>query len=176
MRVEGVVLEPGTQAPAVMLRGVDDPRLCLAMYIGGLEANAIATAIADVELPRPMTHDLVMSMLAELGASVARVVITDLIDGTFYAEITMVDEAGHEHLLDARPSDALAVALRSGAAIYASRAVLAAAATMTAEDPQQGAGAGDTERSRAPAGPSAVTSGDIRLEDLDPDTFGDYKM
>ncbi|MEZ4268052.1 MAG: bifunctional nuclease family protein [Myxococcota bacterium] len=178
MRVDGVVLEPGTQAPAVMLRGVDDPRLCLAMYIGGLEANAIATALADVELPRPMTHDLIHSMLAELGATLARVVITDLIDGTFYAELTLVDESAHEHVIDARPSDGLALALRTGAAVYASRAVLAAAATMATEATTEdgGAPAGDTEHARAPVGPCAVTSGDVNLEDLDPETFGDYKM
>ncbi len=177
MRVDGVVLEPGTQAPAVMLRGIDEPRLCLAMYVGGLEANAIATALADIELPRPMTHDLITSMLAELGATLARVVITDLIDGTFYAELTLVDESGHEHAIDARPSDGLALALRTGAALYAARAVLAAAGTMAAQAPSEvGAGTGDTEHARAPAGPCAMSSVDVNLEDLDPETFGDYKM
>jgi bifunctional DNase/RNase len=176
MRVDGVVLEPGTQAPAVILRGTEDPRLCLSMYVGGLEANAIATALADVELPRPMTHDLITSLMAELGAALARVVITDLIDGTFYAELTVVDEAGHEHAIDARPSDGLALALRTGAAVYAARAVLASAATMAPGADAETTGSGDTTHARPPAGPSPVVSGDVNLEDLDPETFGDYKM
>ncbi|MGM0577078.1 MAG: bifunctional nuclease family protein [Myxococcota bacterium] len=183
MRVGGIVVDPNTQAPIVILRGIDEPRLYLPIYIGGMEATSIATALADVELPRPMTHDLLVSMLDELCVGVSRITVTDLIDGTFYAEVTIHDEQGHEHVIDARPSDSIAVSLRTGAAVYVAREVLAEAGGMSEEDPeadeQQGeeaeASAGE-EQEEPPTGPSPVLGPDVDLEDLDPETFGKYKM
>lgn len=206
MRVGGIVVDPNTQSPIVVLRGVDEPRLYLPIFIGGMEATAIATALAEMELPRPMTHDLMAGMLRELSVSVDRVVVTDLIEGTFYAEITLADSAGHAFVLDARPSDSIALAVRTGAGVWVARRVLEEAGGMSEEsadgpeetstggDPApeaafEGAGAeegaaGDPEpaeparpsRKEEPSGPMPVFGSDVRLEDLDPDLFGKYKM
>jgi hypothetical protein len=179
MRVGEILVDPDTDAPIVVLHGVDEPKIYLPIFIGGMEATAIATAMAGVELPRPLTHDLLVSIVNELGTYVRKVTITDLIDGTFYAEITLVDDQGNRVEVDARPSDSIAVALRTGATIYASESVLAEAAGMLDVDEEPEA-TGTTTNAPAEApkkpGPTAVVGQDIRLEDLDPDTFGKYKM
>ncbi len=178
MRVGEILVDPDTDAPIVVLHGVDEPKLYLPIFIGGMEATAIATAMAGVELPRPLTHDLLVSIVNELGTYVRKVTITDLIDGTFYAEITLVDDQGNRVEVDARPSDSIAVALRTGAAIYAAESVLAEAAGMLDVDEEPQATDAPTESIEGPKtpGPTAVVGQDIRLEDLDPDTFGKYKM
>ena len=130
MRVGEILVDPDTDAPIVVLHGVDDSKLYLPIFIGGMEATAIATVMAGVELPRPMTHDLLVAITNELGTYVRQATITHLIDGTFYAELTLVDDQGHQVEVDARPSDAIAVALRTGASIHVSEAVLAEAGGM----------------------------------------------
>ncbi len=179
MRVGEILVDPDTEAPIVVLHGIEDSNLYLPIFIGGMEATAIATAMADVELPRPMTHDLLVSVLNEVGTYCRKVTITDLIEGTFYAEITLVDDQGHKVEVDARPSDGIALALRTGATIYASESVLAEAGRMLDEDEALlAAEAADREAAESPKrdGPAVVVDSDIRLEDLDPDTFGKYKM
>jgi hypothetical protein len=118
-------------------------------------------------------------VLNEVGTYVRKVTITDLIEGTFYAEITLVDDQGHKVEVDARPSDGIALALRTGASIYAAENVLAEAGGMLDEEAPPAEGEGPIgEPAEAPkrVGPAAVVDSDIRLEDLDPDTFGKYKM
>lgn len=177
MQVGELLIDQDTEAPIVVLHGVEDPNLYLPIFIGGMETTAIATAMAGVELARPLTHDLLVSVLNEVGTYVRKVTITDLIDGTFYAEITLVDDQGHKVEVDARPSDGIALALRTGASLYASEAVLVEAGSMLdAEERSSDAAVGEPAEAPKRVGPAAVVDADIRLEDLDPDTFGKYKM
>lgn len=179
MRVGEILVDPDTEAPIVVLHSVEDHNLYLPIFVGGMEATAIATALADVELPRPLTHDLLVSVLNEVGTYCRKVTITDLIEGTFYAEITLVDDQGHTLEIDARPSDGIALAVRTGATLYASESVLAQAGRMLDEAEQRGGqGPSDAAAQETPVrdSPVAVMDSDVRLEDLDPDTFGKYKM
>lgn len=130
MRVGGVVIDPNTQVPVVILRGFDEPRLYVPIYIGGLEATAIATVLAGVSMPRPMTHDLLVSVLDAVSCRVTGVAITGLENGTFFAEVRLADETDAEIVLDARPSDALALALRCGAPIVVAGSVIAEAGAL----------------------------------------------
>lgn len=171
MRVGGLVVDPNTKTPILILRGHDDSRLFLPIFIGGHEAAAIATVLGDVSLPRPMTHDLMVSMLAEMSVSVPRVVVTDVREGTFYAEITLVDAHGHSWTVDARPSDSIAIAVRTGARIYAQPQVLEQAGGMDDREDD-----GEEPASPDEDGAAPVIAIDTRLEDLEPETFGKYKM
>ncbi len=118
-----------TQQRVVSLRENDGGRY-LPIWIGSFEGDAIKMAIEGQQPQRPMTHDLALRLLTPLGAQVQRVVINRLAETTFYAEITLVVD-GQVHLVDARPSDAIALAVRSGIPIYAARAVLETAGTTT---------------------------------------------
>jgi len=171
MRVGEILVDPDTSAPIVVLHGLEDDNLYLPIFIGGMEATAIATAMADVELPRPLTHDLLVSVLNEVGTYIRKVTITDLISGTFYAEITLVDDQGHKVEVDARPSDGIALAIRTGASLYVAEKVLIEAGRVLDE----GKGP-ESSPARGEEAPQAVVGADVRLEDLDPDLFGKYKM
>jgi hypothetical protein len=111
----------------VLLRELEGERRVLPIFIGGPEATAIAFALDEVATPRPMTHDLMKDLLEELGSSVERIVITGLRDGTFYAGIHLVAN-GDQHEVSARPSDAIALAVRTESPIYADEGVLDEAA------------------------------------------------
>lgn len=172
MRVGGLVVDPNTKAPIVVLRGVDDERLYLPIYVGGSEASSIAAALSDVELPRPMTHDLVSNILGLVGINLQKVTIIDLVDGTFYAELSLNDDQGHQWHLDSRPSDAIALALRAGAEVFVAQKVVEEAGGI-AEDEDEGLEEGaEPETCGAPI----IVAADVDLEDLDPDDFGGYKM
>lgn len=122
MEIKGLMLDPSSNAPIVILRDTES-QLFLPIWIGIFEANAIALRMEGVETPRPMTHDLLRSTLEHLGAGVERVVICDLRENTFYALIHLLRK--EERLtVDARPSDAIALALRTDAPIYVLRSVL----------------------------------------------------
>jgi uncharacterized protein len=109
--VTGVVLDPSTRQPVVLLEAKRDRRP-LALAIGPFEANGIAIALQGVTPPRPLTHDLFLNVLGDLRASLKRIVVTDLRDDVFYAQLHL--EAGGTPLtIDARPSDAIALALRA---------------------------------------------------------------
>ncbi len=116
MTVRGLALDPVTNAPIVILKAEGGPRL-LPIWIGLFEANAIAIEMEKIIAPRPMTHDLLKNMIELLGASVERMVVDSLQDNTFFASIYLRRE-GRELRLDARPSDAIALALRTGAPIF----------------------------------------------------------
>jgi hypothetical protein len=113
--VTGVVLDPQSRQPIVLLQGKRDRR-SLAMVIGQFEANGIAIPLQGVTPPRPLTHDLFLNVLGDLRASLTRIVISDLKDDVYYAEIHL-DVQGQTRTIDARPSDAIALALRARAPI-----------------------------------------------------------
>ncbi len=106
-----------SNTPVLLLQEADGLGRTLPIFIGAPEATAIAFALQGVETPRPMTHDLIRDMLEALGASVQRVVVTELRDATFFAELVIVAD-GKEVAVSARPSDAVAVAVRTGASIF----------------------------------------------------------
>ena len=110
MDISGVVMDPRSNLPVVILK--DEKATCLVpIWIGVMEASSIAASLEGVELPRPMTHDLMKIMLDEIGAKVLRVDVSKIEDNTFYAVIT-VSQGGRLIELDARPSDAIALAVR----------------------------------------------------------------
>jgi bifunctional DNase/RNase len=128
MRISGLLLDPVSNMPIVLLREGHGTR-SLPIWIGAFEANAIALEMEKVETPRPMTHDLMVSLLGSLGARVARVVVSGLRENTFLAEI-VIEAAGRETSVDARPSDALALAIRTGAPIFVTEEVLASSSVL----------------------------------------------
>jgi bifunctional DNase/RNase len=138
MELLGVRLELPANAPVLLLREQIGDRV-LPIYIGPEEAKAIALALEGVATPRPMTHDLLRDTLHALGATVVRVTVTDLRDRTFYAELELL-QAGRTVKVSSRPSDAIALAVRVDAPIYAAEGVLdeaAAPGTEEAEDPEE---------------------------------------
>lgn len=122
MEIRGLILDPTSNRPIVVLRD-EESQVILPIWIGIFEANAIAQRIENAELPRPMTHDLMQSMLQQIGVAVKKIVISDLRDDTFFALIH-VDRGGEMIAVDARPSDAIALALRAEAPIFVLRPVL----------------------------------------------------
>lgn len=123
MELVGIELEQPSSIPCLVLRETAGEGRILPIFIGGPEATAIAFALEPVETPRPMTHDLMKDLLDTLGARIERVVVTELRDKTFFAEI-IVNAAGTVHSVSARPSDAVALAVRFGAPVFAEEGVL----------------------------------------------------
>ena len=117
MEVMGVAPDPASGSPLVYLRAKQDKRE-LSMFIGPFEAQGIILPLQEVRSPRPYTHDLMLEALHRLKARVKQVVITELRDNTYYANL-LLDAEGQEITLDSRPSDAIALALREGAPILA---------------------------------------------------------
>lgn len=126
MELVAVRIELPGNTPVVLLRELAEQRRILPIFIGQPEATAIAFALDGVVTPRPMTHDLMKDLLDELGATVERIVITELSEGTFFAEIH-VSVGGVGHRVSSRPSDAIALALRVRCPIFAEEAVLSEA-------------------------------------------------
>ncbi len=136
--VRGLTLDPVTNAPIVVLRTEEGGRY-LPIWIGLFEANAIAMHIEGVRTPRPMTHDLLRDLAQALGAEVTQAVVDNLRENTFHATVYL-RTAGKESRLDARPSDAIALALRAGAPIFVTDDVLARARVVEVDE-----GLGDSE-------------------------------
>lgn len=129
MEVRGVILDPNNDSPIVILRQLGES-LYLPIWIGLFEANAIAIALESIQPQRPMTHDLLHSVVESLRGTLERVEIHALHEGTFYARLVVRREAAEEPIeIDARPSDAIALALRAAAPVWASRQVLENAVT-----------------------------------------------
>lgn len=135
MELVGVRVELPTNAPIVLLRETSGLQRMLPIFIGGPEATAIAFALEEHETPRPMTHDLMRDMLVALGVNVTRIDITELRDHTFYAEIELEAPSGTQRV-SARPSDAIALAARTGTPIRAAEAVLDEAAFVGGDEPE----------------------------------------
>lgn len=122
MFVAGLVLDPHTQAPIVVLKD-ESGDVCLPIWIGVAEATSIATALKNLNLPRPMTHDLMFSAFNQVNIDIQRVMITELKDATYYAEL-ILSQGEKAIVLDSRPSDAIAIALRASAPIFVSQQVI----------------------------------------------------
>jgi bifunctional DNase/RNase len=165
MKIAGVVLDPQSKSPVVLLKDVEE-HYTIPIWIGILEAAAIAYALDGVQPPRPMTHDLMKMLLEEVGARVPRIDVDKLEDNVFRAKIHLEMPSGGKRLVDSRPSDALALALRTGADIYAEETVLRKASAVEIKP-----SGSETEGEGGEEDPWKEF-----LENLDPDEFGKYKM
>jgi bifunctional DNase/RNase len=121
VEIKGLVLDPSSNLPIVVLRDIESDRL-LPIWIGLFEAQAIALGLEGVDTPRPMTHDLLLSLVEGVQAVVSHVVVSDLIENTFFAEIHVRRGLDRE-TIDSRPSDAIALALRAEAPLFVHRQV-----------------------------------------------------
>jgi hypothetical protein len=157
MRIRGLMMDPVTNSPIVVLKDASGEGV-LPIWVGIYEANAIALEIEKITTPRPMTHDLIKNVLTGLEATVRKVVVSELRDDTFFAVIWM-ERDGHIVSIDARPSDALALALRLDCPIYVDESVLKSAKQTTPVSDKN-------------------TSEEMRkwLENLNDDDLGRYKM
>jgi bifunctional DNase/RNase len=122
MVIHGIAVDPMSNSPVMLLKEVNGDRI-LPIWIGLLEATSIAAKLENIQFPRPLTHDLMKNIFDYLGVKVPKIEIVDLIDNTYYAIITL-DIEGNTIDIDARPSDAVALALRTGAEIFVSEEVL----------------------------------------------------
>lgn len=157
MKIRTLMMDPVTQMPIVVLRDLDGNAI-LPIWVGVYEANAIALEIEKMQTPRPLTHDLIKSLLYGMDVRVDRVVVSELRDDTFYALIWL-EKDGKMMSLDARPSDALALALRTDAPIFVDETVLANSKVASSEE-------------------KASQNEELRrwLENLNEEDFGRYKM
>lgn len=136
MVVKGLTVDPLTNMPIVILKDVHGNR-ALPIWIGNFEANAIALEMEQVTPPRPMTHDLIKNILEGINATVTRVVVNDLRDSTFYAQIFLL-VGGEEVIVDSRPSDAIALALRVKAPIFVEEKVIDEAKVIDLSEAESG--------------------------------------
>jgi bifunctional DNase/RNase len=157
MTIKGLMVDPDTNMPIVILRDKEGQRV-LPIWVGLFEANAIALQIENVSTPRPMTHDLLRNVISDLKATVQKIVVCDLQENTFYALIYLALN-GETVAIDARPSDAIALALRTKAPIFVEDAVIDNAKTVNVMSDKN-----DAERLHK------------WLESLDPEDLGRYKM
>jgi bifunctional DNase/RNase len=134
IQVEKISFYPPSKGYAILMKEASGSRF-LPVIVGSFEAQSIALALEDVQMPRPMTHDLFCNILEDLSVEVNEVVISELTEGTFYSKIVLASPMGTTDV-DARPSDAIALALRVGAPIYATESVMEEAAVQeVAEQP-----------------------------------------
>ena len=156
MSIKGLMLDPVSNSPIVVLKD-EAEKFFLPIWVGIFEANAIALQLEKVSTPRPMTHDLLRNFISELDARVSRVVINDLRDSTFFAQIRVIT-SDRTLEIDARPSDAIALALRVEAPIFVEQAVLDQAQTISPD--------GDDQDEKLKKW----------FDQLGPDDMGKYKM
>ena len=135
MKVRGIAIDPNLKQPAVILTDEDEKRY-LPIWIGVAEATAIFLKLSDQSIARPMTHDLMKSVVDTLGAKVSRVLVSDINQHTFFARVYLENpESGEKFDIDARPSDAIALALRTGSPIFvAEKVVVAPGVTIVDQD------------------------------------------
>ena len=124
VEVWGIAVDPINQSPIVVLRNKENPKEVLPIWIGHPEASGIMMVLNNIEFERPLTYELIDRLLKALNASVEKVEISDLKDGTYYATIYLKTPEGEVKEIDARPSDAINVALRTGAPIYVAEHVM----------------------------------------------------
>src|SRR5829696_2263443 len=125
VKIRALMMDPNSGTPIIILKDVNSETM-LPIWVGSYEANAIALEIEKIAPPRPMTHDLLRNLIIELGIQVDRVVVTSLRDNTFFAVIEMRMSDGNRMVLDSRPSDAIALALRADCPIYVDAEVIKA--------------------------------------------------
>lgn len=156
VRIRGLMMDPVTNMPMIVLKDIESDAV-LPIWVGIFEANAIAMELEKTAVPRPMTHDLLRIAITSLQAEIRKVVVSSLQEDTFFAVIWL-ERAGEFMTLDARPSDALALALRADCPIFVNRAVL--------------------ETARLSATNNRVNADELRrwLEGLGDDDMGRYKM
>jgi uncharacterized protein len=157
MTIKGLMVDPVTNMPIIILRDEAGERV-LPIWVGIFEANAIALQIENVSTPRPMTHDLLRNVIQDLDGQVLKIVVSDLKENTFFAVIHL-SVRGEPVLIDARPSDAIALALRTKAPIYVEEDVIDNAKALDGTPERT-----DSERLQK------------WLESLDSDDLGKYKM
>ncbi|TDI41268.1 MAG: bifunctional nuclease family protein [Acidobacteria bacterium] len=157
MTIKGLMIDPVTNMPIVILKDKEGERV-LPIWVGVFEANAIALQIENISTPRPMTHDLIRNILSEIEADVQRIVVCELRENTFYAMIYL-DREGETMAIDARPSDAIALALRTKSPIFVEDDVVESAKGLDLTKDTT-----DSERLQK------------WLEGLNPDDLGKYKM
>jgi len=157
MTIKGLMVDPFSNTPIVILRDKEGQRV-LPIWVGVFEANAIAQQIENVAPARPMTHDLLRNVIRDLNATVEKIVVCDLQENTFYAMIHLAIN-GETVAIDARPSDAIALALRTRSPIFVEDSVIDHAKTVDFASDRA-----DTDRLQK------------WLESLDPDDLGKYKM
>ena len=160
MKVTGLTIDPFTSMPIIILKDMEE-KCALPIWIGLIEASAIATELEHIVLARPMTHDLLKAIVEALGAGVRRVEVSDLNDNTFFSKVYLMRGA-EEFVMDARPSDAIAIALRTKSAIFVARHVIDKSRKIDLA--KEG---GDEMRKR---------KWTEILENLSPEDFGKYKM
>ena len=130
VKIGALIMDPNTNTPIVVLKGVESETV-LPIWVGAFEANAIALEIEKVVPQRPMTHDLLRNVILECRLSASSVVITELLENTFYAKIELTDQNDDPVSFDARPSDAIALALRLDCPIYVDQKVIDLSAAST---------------------------------------------
>jgi len=173
MFVGGLVLDPNTQAPVVILK-TESGDITLPIWIGIAEATSIASAIKQVPMGRPLTHDLMHSLLNETGARVRRVSITELRDDTYFAEL-LIGVGERLITLDSRPSDAIALAVRASAPIYVAREVLTKASARFGALPP--ALISHAKGEEDPNAPESGAEGETKIEGAEPlDEHGDADL
>ena len=173
MKVKELTLDPLTNVPIVILRELDGER-SLPIWVGIFEAHAIAREIEEFQTPRPMTHDLIKNIIDGLECKITRILVSDLKDNTFFAEISLALN-GSEISIDSRPSDAIALALRMSAPIFVEEKVLEEAKSLEFPESKEGASGedGEAEPGAHAEKPIEVDSEDVKrwLENLKPDDF-----
>jgi len=164
MKVAGITMDPFSNTPIVILKDLQG-RTALPIWIGILEASAIATELGEIRPPRPMTHDLLKNILENLNVKVVKIEVTDLRDNTFFAAIYL-SLSNKSYCIDARPSDAIALALRTNSPIYVNEKVVEESRAINLEKEKSGFNhtTNDEEKWRE------------ILENLSPEDFGKYKM
>jgi uncharacterized protein len=160
MKVAGIVLDPYTNVPIVVLRDLEE-KTTVPIWIGLVEASAIAMELENIKIQRPLTHDLMRNLLIELNVEVIKIEVTDLRDSTYFALIHL--KTGEKLLtIDSRPSDAIALALRTKSPIFVSDLVIEKSQKIDAKD------SAFTQENR--------DKWTEILENLNPEDFGKYKM
>lgn len=180
VRVQSLGLDRSTNTPVVILQETDGERV-LPIWIGPSEASAIAMQLAEMEFARPLTHDLLVSVVSGLGGDLRRIVITRVEESTYFAEL-LIHQNGEVISVDARPSDSIAVALRMDARIFADEDLLERASIEVAEDEETVPGQ-STESYHAvsreadeESGPGGMKADELKeyLRKLNPEDFGRF--
>lgn len=169
MNVAGLTIDPFTNMPIIILKDKENINT-VPIWIGLIEASAIATELEHVELSRPMTHDLIKVILNDLDVKIDRVEVKDLKENTFYASIFLLRETKILEI-DSRPSDAIALALRTGAAIMVAEEVISKAQELELQDKSKVV---DVQKNKIDD--KEKDKWLELLESLSPEDFGKYKM